>query len=43
LLFDSVHKSNEYIHDEIAALLNGCDTDDLRLITKLIKAVVEDK
>lgn len=43
LLFDSVHKSNEYINDEIASLLKGCDTDDLRLITRLIKAVIDNK
>ncbi|MFL0270123.1 helix-turn-helix domain-containing protein [Candidatus Clostridium radicumherbarum] len=42
LLFDSLHKSSEYIKDEISALLQSCNTENLRLITRLIKAVIED-
>jgi len=43
LLFDSIHKSKEYINDEIGILLQGCDTENLRLISRLIKAVIDDK
>lgn len=39
-LFDSIHTSREYIKDEIAVLLKPCSTEDLDLITKLIKAVL---
>lgn len=43
LLFDSLYESKEYIKDEISQLLNNCTADDLRLVTKLIRAVIEDK
>ncbi len=43
LLYDSLHKSKEYIKEEISKMLKDCNADDMRLITKLIKAVLSDK
>ena len=43
LLYDSLHKSKEYIKDEISEMLKNCTVNDMRLISKLIKAVVENK
>jgi len=43
VLYDSLYKSREYIKDEIANLLKDCSEDNLRLIVKLIKAVVEEQ
>lgn len=41
LLYDSLYKSKEYIKDEIASLLNNCNEENLQLVVKLIKAVLE--
>lgn len=43
LLYDSLYKSTEYIKDEIAGLLKNCNESSLRLITKLIKSVLEEQ
>ena len=43
VLYDSLYKSREYIKDEIANLLKDCSEDNLRLIVKLIKAVVKEQ
>jgi len=43
VLYDSLHESKEYIKDEIANLLKDCNESSLRLITKLIKSVIEEQ
>ena len=43
VLYDSLYESKEYIKDEIASLLKDCDASSLRLITKLIKSVLEEQ
>ena len=43
VLYDSLYKSKEYINDEIANLLKDCSGDSLRLIVKLIRAVLEEQ
>ena len=43
LLFDSLHKSKEYLNDEIAGLLKKCTVDDMKLIVRLIEAVISNK
>ena len=39
-LMDSLYTSQEYITDEIAALLKGCMNEDLHLVRRLIRAAV---
>lgn len=43
VLYDSLHKSREYITDEIANLLKNCSEKNLHLIVRLIKAVMEEQ
>lgn len=41
LLMDSVYEAKEQIKDEIAVLLNKCCPNDLRLISDMIKVIIE--
>lgn len=43
LLFDSLYKSKEYLNDEIAKLLKQCSNDELKLVVRLIEAVINNK
>lgn len=43
VLADSVHSSNEYIKDEIAKMLRKCSPASIRLIEKVIAAILDEQ
>ena len=42
LVLDSLYSSTGYLHDEISELLQQCSPKTIRLISKVIKAIVEE-
>lgn len=43
VLYDSLYKSRAYFTDEISSLLGKCSDEELKIITRLIKAYIEDR
>jgi len=41
VLFDSIYNSKEYLKDELATLLKGASTENIQLIIRLAKAVLD--
>lgn len=41
VLLDSIYKSKEYILDEISILLKDASDDEIKLISRLVKAVID--
>jgi transcriptional regulator with XRE-family HTH domain len=43
ILYDSFHESRTYFSDEISSLLDKCSDEEIKIITRLIKAYIEDR